>query len=112
MAGWAAVAVLAAAGLTALGVTLASRSGGGQDSTLASLRLNLNTAGTDELALLPGVGPYGAARVVRERARRGAFRSLAELDEPGLLGPGASGRLKAFLLPVTGVPGAAPEPRP
>jgi hypothetical protein len=71
------------------------------------LRLDLNRASARELELLPGVGSSRALRLVRERERRGGFHSLRELDESGLLGPGASQRLAPYLLPI-----AKGEPAP
>lgn len=41
--------------------------------------VNLNTAGTDALELLPGVGPTKAARVVAYRERRGEFERVVDL---------------------------------
>lgn len=42
-------------------------------------RLNLNTATTEQLMLLPGVGPAKAERVVAWRKRNGTFRRVADL---------------------------------
>jgi len=42
-------------------------------------RVNLATASADEIALLPGVGPSLAGRIVAERARGGGFASVDEL---------------------------------
>ena len=64
------------------------------------LRLDLNTASADELELLPGIGPARAARLVEARRRRGGFKSLSELEEKTLLGPGASERLAPYLRPL------------
>jgi competence ComEA-like helix-hairpin-helix protein len=42
-------------------------------------RVNLATASVDEIALLPGVGPSLAGRIVAERARGGGFTTVDEL---------------------------------
>ena len=42
-------------------------------------RVNLATATADEIALLPGVGPSLAGRIVAERAGGGGFASVDEL---------------------------------
>jgi len=66
------------------------------------MRLDLNQAGAEQLDLLPGIGPTRAARIVETRRVRGGFRHLRELDEPGLLGPGAAERLTPYFLPLPG----------
>lgn len=47
----------------------------------AAGRLNLNTATEAELEMLPGIGRGRAKAIVKERNRRGAFRSIWELSE-------------------------------
>lgn len=42
-------------------------------------RVDLTTARAEEIALLPGVGPSLAARIVAERAGGGGFASVDEL---------------------------------
>lgn len=44
-----------------------------------NIPLNVNTASEEELALLPGIGPKTAARIIAERQRRGRFESLDAL---------------------------------
>jgi len=61
------------------------------------MKLDINRAEARELELLPGVGPTRAARIVAARRKRGGFRSLSELDERELLGPGSSERLATYL---------------
>lgn len=47
--------------------------------------VNVNAAGADELAQLPGVGPATAGRIVDHRREHGPFRSIdALLDVPGI----------------------------
>lgn len=41
--------------------------------------VNINSATAEELALLPGIGPSVAARIVAHRAENGAFRKAEEL---------------------------------
>ena len=103
-AGWAVLGVLALSALA--GLALASlveerdsdRIGG--VSAEFRLRLDVNRATARELELLPGIGPSRAMRIVRARGERGGFRSLRELDDDSLLGPGASERLAPYLLPL------------
>lgn len=50
------------------------------DSLNRPLRMvNLNTAGTHELQLLPAIGPEMAARIIEYRRLKGSFRSIDEL---------------------------------
>lgn len=42
-------------------------------------KVNINTASAQELALLPGIGPSVAARIVTHREANGAFRKPEEL---------------------------------
>lgn len=42
-------------------------------------RVNINTAGAEELAKLPGVGEVIAQRIIRHREISGPFRSVNEL---------------------------------
>lgn len=53
----------------------------------APMAIDLNSAGADELSLLPGVGPALAARIVEDRQARGPFRSIEELDRVRGVGP-------------------------
>ena len=43
--------------------------------------VNINTAGTDELESLPGIGPVLAQRIVDYRTEHGSFRSAEELTQ-------------------------------
>ncbi len=53
---------------------------GSTASSEASGPLNLNTATQDQLDELPGIGPQLAAAIIKERDRRGGFRSVNELS--------------------------------
>lgn len=53
----------------------------------APLAIDLNAAGPEELSLLPGVGPSLAARIVEDRASRGPFRTVDDLDRVRGVGP-------------------------
>ena len=49
------------------------------------MRVNINSAGAAELALLPGVGERLAQRIVADREDHGPFASLNELERvPGM----------------------------
>lgn len=49
--------------------------------------LNLNTATQAEIELLPGIGPALAGRIIEQRQKLGAFKSLADLDAVSGIGP-------------------------
>jgi len=104
--GWTVLAALALSGIVLLGALWwrESRREGEPRTPPAKLRLRLdvNSASAEEFELLPGIGTRRALRIVKARQRRGAFRSLAELDEPEVLGPGTSERLAQYLAPLPG----------
>ncbi len=63
------------------------------------LRLNPNRAAPEELALLPGIGPRLAERIVEHRrtARPPAFRAAEDLEAVPGIGPGKLARLRTML---------------
>jgi competence protein ComEA len=70
-------------------------------------RLDLNTATEDELALLPGVGPALARRLVEAREDGGGFASWDAVDDvPGV------GAAKLQTLQAATSLGAAPDAGP
>ncbi|MCX6499779.1 MAG: helix-hairpin-helix domain-containing protein [Arthrobacter sp.] len=70
------------------------KGGGGTGPPVA--KINLNTAGVEELATLPRVGPVLAQRIVDWRKQHGRFRTVEELDAVEGVGP----KLLAALLPL------------
>lgn len=42
-------------------------------------KVNINTASAEQLAALPGIGDTLAARIVEQRQKSGAFKSVQEL---------------------------------
>ncbi len=56
-------------------------------SSSGDSRININTAGEEELTRLPGVGPAIAAAIVADRAQRGPFASVEELIRVRGIGP-------------------------
>lgn len=82
-----AIALLASgAGLATLGALSAPATPRGI-LTLSSARIDVNRASAAELALLPGIGPALAARIVEERERNGPFVSLDDLVRVRGIGP-------------------------
>jgi len=65
-------------------------------AVLAPRLVDLNIAGADELALLPGIGPATAARIVNDRSERGPFASVDELRRVKGIGPSTLERVRPF----------------
>ena len=64
--------------------------GGGE---AASGSVNVNTATSEDLQRLPGIGPALAERIIEFRERNGPFGSLAELDAVSGIGPAVLARM-------------------
>jgi competence protein ComEA len=62
-------------------------------------RINLNTAGVEELGTLPRVGPVLAQRIVDWRRQHGRYKTVQELDAVDGIGP----KMLETLLPLVGV---------
>jgi hypothetical protein len=56
-------------------------------------QVDLNTASTDDIARLPGIGIATATRLVSERDQRGGFETLAEAMEAAHIDGPTAGRL-------------------
>lgn len=67
-------------------------------TTLPAWRVDLNQAGADELAALPGVGPSLSAAIVADRLAKGPFKTLEELDRVRGVGPAILQQIKPFVL--------------
>ncbi|MCH8567214.1 MAG: helix-hairpin-helix domain-containing protein [Balneolales bacterium] len=52
-----------------------------------SEKININTAGVDELVKLPGIGPAIAARIVEYRAENGRFQRIEDIKNVRGIGP-------------------------
>lgn len=50
-------------------------------------RIDINTAGRDELCLLPDVGPATAQKIIHHRQTAGPFTTPAELEQVSGIGP-------------------------
>ncbi len=98
-AGFLLVAVLAAAG--AYGVWERSRDvvapEGEVDPKLVH-RVDLNRAGADEVAALPGIGDILAGRIVTSRDQEGMFERIEALSRVHGIGPGIIERIRAHVI--------------
>jgi competence protein ComEA len=84
--------------------TLATPSAGGAGADGAGTapngeKTNINTAGVEELAALPKVGPVLAQRIVDWRKEHGQFKTVEELDAVDGVGP----KMLETLLPLVSV---------
>jgi competence protein ComEA len=68
----------------------------GSGSAAGAGKVNLNTAGVEELDALPKVGPVLAQRIVDWRKEHGPFKSVEELDAVDGVGP----KMLETLLPL------------
>ena len=59
--------------------------------------LDLNRATSQELALLPGIGPKRAQAIINTRVERGGFRSLGELQAIPGWGPSLTESLRPLV---------------
>ncbi|MEE2679036.1 MAG: helix-hairpin-helix domain-containing protein [Myxococcota bacterium] len=66
------------------------------DPTLTGV-VNVNTASSEELQLLPGIGETRARALVALRKRRGGFKTLEELKEVKGIGAAGLERMRPFL---------------
>ncbi|MEO5839652.1 MAG: helix-hairpin-helix domain-containing protein [Acidimicrobiales bacterium] len=81
----------------ALGETAAPIVDGSSD-TAAQGPVNLNTATTDQLDALPGVGPATATAIIAYRRDHGPFASIEQLlDVPGI-GPSKLAQIRALIV--------------
>jgi competence protein ComEA len=62
------------------------------------LPLSLNGETTEGLAAIPGIGPRLASAIVREREKRGGFRSLKDILSVRGIGPATYRKIKPYLI--------------
>ncbi len=62
-----------------------------------TFQIDINTADAAQLALLPGVGPALAARIIDDRSQRGAFASVADLRRVKGIGSAISQGVEPFV---------------
>lgn len=72
--------------------------GGPREATMPLLQLDLNVATEAELALLPGIGPVSAARILADRKRNGPFLSVEDFVRVPGIGPKTLDKCRPFLL--------------
>ncbi|KPJ92028.1 MAG: hypothetical protein AMS18_08225 [Gemmatimonas sp. SG8_17] len=62
-------------------------------------RVKLNTATSEELAELPGIGPALARAIVEDRHRRGRFTTVDALTRVRGIGPVTVERIRGLVAP-------------
>lgn len=62
--------------------------------------LDINNAPAHELALLPGIGPTMAERIINERQQHGSFRSVDDVTRVPGIGPVTIEQIRPFVRPV------------
>lgn len=67
---------------------------------VARFQVDVNRADWPELIQLPGVGQVLAERLIAERERDGAFRSIDDLERVRGIGPRTLDRIRPYLLPI------------
>lgn len=83
---------------TAAGPAPAGSPGGGDASGVpAGASVNLNSAGSEELQTLPGVGPALAQRILEWRESNGTFGSIDQLQDVSGIGPVVFEGLRALV---------------
>lgn len=66
--------------------------------------VNLNTAGAEELQLVPGIGPATADKIIEARKNYGRFKSVNDLQAIRGIGPKKLEKMRKYL-----TVGAAPQ---
>jgi competence protein ComEA len=66
----------------------------GAKGVLPVFPVDINTAGVDDLMLLPGIGEKTAQRIVEKRKELGKFKSVDELTEVKWIGPAKLARIR------------------
>ena len=76
--------------------------GPGEETTSVLLQIDINEAEVREFALLPGVGPVRAQRIIDDRQQNGRFSSIEDLSRVHGIGQKTIDQLAIYCLPVDG----------
>lgn len=67
------------------------------DRLLAGQRMDLNAADEEALMLIPGVGPATAKRIVEDRAKRGDYERVEQIERVKGIGPKKRAVIQRFV---------------
>ena len=106
----AAIAACCLFGLVALGIYWAAQGGlrgrlieiDHADKAGVDFKVDINTAGANELITIPEIGPALAQRIVQYRQQHGPFHEIEDLRHVRGIGPKTFERLGAYVLPLNG----------
>lgn len=70
--------------------------------------VNLNTATSEELQLVPGIGPVTAEKILQMRKSYGAFKSVDDLSAIRGIGPKRLEKMRKYLTVGKNVPASKP----
>lgn len=70
---------------------------GGATLLALGVAVDLNRATAAEIAAVPGIGPAGAAAIVRDRCARGRFQTIEELSRVRGFGPRRLANVRPYL---------------
>ena len=65
--------------------------------TLSNLQVNINTAGTEELMTLPGIGQVRAAAIIEYREREGEFEKIEDIMNVKGIGTGIFSKINRLI---------------
>jgi comEA protein len=74
--------------------------------------VNLNTATSEELQLVPGIGPVTAEKILQMRKSYGAFKSVDDLSAIRGIGPKRLEKMRKYLTVVKSSPSKTTSPHP
>jgi comEA protein len=74
--------------------------------------INLNTASSEELQQVPGIGPVTAEKILQMRKSYGAFKSVDDLSAIRGIGPKRLEKMRKYLTVGKAAPAAKPANAP
>ena len=66
--------------------------------TQVAYPININTASTSELTILPGIGDLKAQSIIKYREQNGPFKSIEDLQNVSGIGAGIFSKLKGLII--------------